>query len=130
MPEQSLATLISNGAGEAAKLVVGAIGVWAYKTAKTLGTLDPRVKALESMALAAEDYARGTLVEERFAEAGAAHRAAVDVEREARFALEGLVRELQRQVARLEGRAGVVTPVAGAATLGGAPIADRRSHDD
>jgi len=129
MPDGSgggVAAQISAASAEAAKIVVGAIAVWAWRFSQKIGGLDPRVLALEAAALEATNYADATKLEAWLAEQSARFAAALEVERAARSDLETQVRELQRNVARIEGATGIGTPVGGV-PIGAAP-ADRGSN--
>lgn len=97
--------------GEVVKIATGALAVWAWKTAKTLSGLAPRVEKLEQLAAVAVTYAEVPAVEKRLAEESA-HRsadvAALSVKVDAAAAVAA---EIDRKLARLEGKIeGLGTP--------------------
>lgn len=121
MPEQTTAEFISSAGGELAKIVVGALAVGAWRTASAIRGLLPRVDALEAQASAAPEYALAEAVEVRIAEEAATRKRGCESCHSRHVELASQVRNLERQVDRLEG----VTAIPRGAPAQGDPIADR-----
>jgi hypothetical protein len=112
--------------GEVVKIATGALAVWAWKTAKTLSGLAPRMAKVEEKQAVVANYAEAPAVEKRLAEEGAkvAAEMAALAARIERQRIEDAERD--RKLARLEGKLdGMGTPVGGNAV-----VQDRPSFRD
>ncbi len=133
MPDGGLAPQVSQVGSEVAKLAVGAVALWAWRAARTISGLAPRMDSVESALDAMAEFALAAVIDERLAKMNARLDAADEISGEALEALGVELAELKEssrvEVATLTARLAHVEGMIAGRFGDAAAITDRGSQN-